>query len=83
MTEPPALDPDLLTMRRAVAQVVQLNDPLIWETLGLPLAQTLAQMEGSLLSGQPVEIPEAQRYVAENIDAAIVSFRLIKELHSA
>ncbi len=74
-------DPDLLTMRRAVNRLRLLNDPPMWEYLGIPLAETLAKMEGSFLGGEPVEIPEAQRYVAQNIDEAIRSFHLVRAVH--
>jgi hypothetical protein len=71
-------DPGLGALRRAVARVHYLNNPLIWQTLGLPLADELAKVEGSWLTDSPIAVSSSARYIAENIDAAIHDFALIQ-----
>jgi hypothetical protein len=73
-------DPGLGSLRRAVLRVYSLNSPVIWQTLGLPLADELAKVEASWLTSKPVDVSEAARRIAENIDAAIRDFTLIQEL---
>lgn len=70
-------DPGLLPLRRAVAKLRYLNDSLIWATLGVPLAEELAKVEGSWF-GEPRPVSGDARYAAENIDEAIRDFRTIE-----
>lgn len=72
--------PDLARTREAVAEILRINDDVLWQALGVQLSGVLALMDAQALCGIRPEMPEGLRYIVYNIKDAMASFRLIAGL---